>query len=126
MRLGLIMGGGGIVGIPGYFPTVGFDGRRYMDGPRGKGMTHRLLRETECDRALFVGPNAAMSQPSALLEAEFDQIRQSGIDLQTITGGDALRAIGMNLMDPTLRSDGVRAGLDDGRHAARTLKDLQT
>ena len=110
--------------IPGYFPTVGFGGRRYMDGPRGRGHTARVLADKEVDAALFIGPMVAMAQFSSLMDAEFGLVRDAGIDLHTITGGDGLAAIGFNLMDVGRRAEGVDAGVADGAAAAGPLSGL--
>ena len=110
--------------IPGFFPTVAFEGRRYMDGPRGKGHTARVLTEAKVDTALFIGPMAAMAQFSSVMDTELDLVRQQGIDLHAITGGDGLAAIGFNLMDVRRRADGVEAGLADARAAASAVAEV--
>jgi len=104
--------------IPGFFPTVSFGESRYMDGPRGKGMTARVLAECGVDTALFIGPNAALGEFATLMTQDFQSVRDEGIELLTITGGDELKAIGMNLMDARRRPEAIEAGLKDGAAAA--------
>lgn len=105
--------------VPGFFPTVSFGGRHYTDGPRS--VTVDLLVGAGVDTVLFIGPNAALAQFADRMEAEFDAIRSKGIEVHTVTGGDALARIGLNLMDPALRAAGAEIGLADGRDAAGRL-----
>ncbi len=107
--------------IPGFFPTVGFKGRRYMDGPRGQGYTAKVLSETGADTALFIGPLAALAQFSSMMEAELELVRAAGIELHMVTGGPELTALAPNLMDISVRAAAVDAGLADGRAAAREM-----
>jgi len=110
--------------IPGFFPTVAFGGRRFMDGPRGKGHTARVLSEARVDVTLFIGPNAALGPFARMMDAELSLVRDAGIELVTITGGEQLAAIGMNLMDVSRRADGVEAGLKDGLAASADVSRL--
>jgi len=110
--------------IPGYFPTVSFGGRRFMDGPRGEGYTARVLTETSVDVALFIGPNAALGPFARMLETELSLVRDAGIAVVAITGGEQLASIGMNLMDVSRRADGVEAGLKDGLAASSDVSRL--
>jgi len=107
--------------IPGFFPTVGFNGRRYMDGPRGQGHTAKILSDAGVDAALFIGPLAALAQFSSMMDAELELVRAAGIELHSVTGGPELAAIGPNLMDISVRATGVDAGLADGRAAAQEM-----
>jgi NTE family protein len=107
--------------IPGFFPTVGFNGRRYMDGPRGQGYTAKVLSEAGVDTALFIGPLAALAQFSSMMEAELELVRAAGIELHTVTGGPELAAIAPNLMDISVRAAGVDVGLADGRAAVKEM-----
>jgi NTE family protein len=119
--IGLVRAVASSCAIPGFFPTVTFEDRHYTDGPRGRGMTGAILSEVGADVALFIGPNVALGQFAGLMEAEFDDMRARGIELQTITGGDGLARLGGNLMDASLRPAAVEAGLEDGRAAANAL-----
>ena len=119
--IGLVRAVASSCAIPGFFPTVTFKERHYTDGPRGRGMTVDILTDAGADVALFIGPNAALGQFASLMEAEFEAIRAKGIELHTITGGDELAKLGLNLMDASLRGAGVEAGQADGRKAATAL-----
>jgi NTE family protein len=108
--------------VPGFFPTVSFGDHHYTDGPRS--VTVDLLADAGVDAALFIGPNAALGAFAEMMEREFDAIRDRGIELATVTGGEALAEIGLNLMDPALRATGAEIGLADGREAAASVRSL--
>jgi NTE family protein len=116
--IGLVRAVASSCAIPGFFPTVGHEGKHYTDGPRGRGMTRDLLTEAEADVALFIGPNIALGPFADLMKAEFEDIRSKGIELLAITGGEGLAGLGPNLMDASLRPAAVEAGMADGRAAA--------
>jgi NTE family protein len=119
--IGLVRAVASSCAIPGFFPTVSHAGRHYTDGPRGQGMTRRILEEKRVDTAVFIGPNIALGDFAHLLSKDLDDIRAGGIELHAITGGDGLARLGPNLMDPALRSAAAEAGLEDGRAAAKAL-----
>ena len=102
--------------IPGYFPSVGFAGQRYIDGPR-RDCHGPVAKEKQLDALVFIGPLGAL--PSGLrLNPEIDQMAAAGFPVVQVTGGDALAAVATELMDPGARVAAVNVGLDDGRAAA--------
>jgi NTE family protein len=117
--IGLVRAVASSCAIPGFFPPVRFGDNHYVDGPRG-GYLPALAKEKALDAILFVGPNAALPAVFAGT-AEIDAL---GLPVVKITGGDALAAIGMNLMDPRLRATAAEAGLADAREAAVQVKSL--
>ena len=117
--IGLVRAVASSCAIPGFFPPVRFGDNHYVDGPRG-GYLPALAKEKELDGLLFIGPNAAMPAVFAGT-AEIDAL---GLPVVKVTGGDALAAIGFNLMDPRLRARAAQGGLEDGRDAAVDVKSL--
>ena len=114
--IGLLRAVASSCAIPGFFPTVGFEGRRYMDGPRG-GFYAQLVAEKRLDGVLFIGPLGAL--PEGLRDnPEIDALAARGLPVVQITGGAALAAAASDLMDPGGRARAVDAGVDDGRAAA--------
>jgi hypothetical protein len=102
--------------IPGYFPTVEFEVRRYMDGPRG-GFWPRLVEEKRLDAVLFIGPLGAL--PEGLrADPEMDALAARGFPVLQVTGGDALALTVADLMSSSARSPAVDVGFDNGRAAA--------
>jgi NTE family protein len=120
--IGLVRAVASSCAIPGFFPPVSFNGKHYVDGPRG-GYMPALAAEKSLDAILFVGPNAAM--PAVFSgTAELDALASEGIRVAKVTGGEALAAIGFNLMDSRLRARAADAGLQDARDAAVEVKAL--
>jgi NTE family protein len=114
--IGLLRAVASSCAIPGFFPTVGFGGRRYMDGPRG-GFYAPLVAEKGLDAVLFIGPLGAL--PEGLRgNPEIDALAAGGLPVVQITGGAGLAAAASDLMDPGGRARAVDAGIDDGRAAA--------
>jgi NTE family protein len=110
--------------IPGYFPSVSFAGERYIDGPR-RDCHGPVVAEKELDGIIFIGPLGAL--PSGLrLNPEIDQMAADGFPVVQVTGGEALGAVAVNLMDPGARVAAVNVGLDDGRAAADAVIALMT
>jgi NTE family protein len=108
--------------IPGFFPTIGFAGQRYMDGPRG-GFYPGLVEEKSLDAVLFIGPVGAL--PEGLrLNPEIDALAATALPVVQVTGGEALATAGADLMDPTARGRAVDIGIDDGRAAADEVAKL--
>jgi NTE family protein len=108
--------------IPCYFPPVSFRDKHYVDGPRG-GYMVGLAREKALDGILFVGPNAAMP-PQLARQLDLEELAEKGMPVVTVTGGETMAAIGMDLMNPALRARAVEAGIADGRDAATQVKAL--
>lgn len=120
--IGLIRAVASSCAIPCYFPPVSFGDKHYVDGPRG-GFMAALAEEKSLDGILFIGPNAAMPAELAR-QPELEVLADRGIPVVMITGGKAMAGIGMDLMNPALRSGAVDAGVSDGHEAAAQVKAL--
>ena len=89
--------------IPGFFPPVTFEGKHYIDGPRG-GYMAPLAEEKRLDGILFIGPNAALP-PQFARQVELEDLAAAGMPVVMVTGGKVLADIGMHLlMDPRQRA----------------------
>ncbi|MGH9047463.1 MAG: patatin-like phospholipase family protein, partial [Acidimicrobiales bacterium] len=108
--------------IPGFFPHVSIDGRRYMDGPRDT-FYRAIVEEKALDALLFIGPRSMLPE-GMRLDPEVDDLAAEGFPVLQITGGAALAAAGADLMNPAARVGAVNAGLDDGRDAAAAVSAL--
>ncbi|MHA6765487.1 patatin-like phospholipase family protein [Streptacidiphilus sp. PAMC 29251] len=108
--------------VPGYFPTVEYQGRRYCDAPRGE-FCAQLAQETGLDRILFIGPTIPIL--GGLDESrELAALAADGLPVVQVTGGDAFAEVGGELMDPTARARAAAIGLDDGHAAAAAVTAL--
>jgi NTE family protein len=120
--IGLVRAVASSCAIPGFFPPVRFGDNHYVDGPRG-GYLAALATEKALDAVLFIGPNAALP-PAFARQVELEALADQGLPVVSITGGDFLASIGMNLMHPRLRAPAAEAGLDDARDAAVRVKSI--
>ncbi len=101
--------------LPGVFPPVTIDGRRYFDG--GMASPTHADRAGRCTELLVIAPfTMALSGPG--LDAEIESlgpaVRSSVIDPDT----ESLAAIGFDPMDPSTRAPAAEAGLRQGRAEA--------
>ena len=109
--------------IPGFYPTVSFNGEHYMDGPRGMGYNADIVRNHGLDAVLFLGPDLGGGL-AWMMKSELDALRTLGVKMHAITGGDEFQAAGFNLMDPASRERAVDIGLREGKAEAATVGEL--
>jgi NTE family protein len=112
--------------VPGIFPPITIDGRRYVDGGM-RSVTNadlarghdRVLVLSLMDPAAVAGPLAALA---AGVEDEVATLRDAGGEVEVVyPDADAAGAIGINLMDPAMTGPAVEAGLRQGSLLADTL-----
>src|SRR5271166_4314107 len=115
--------------VPGIYPPITFEGRRYMDGgmrtatnadvAKGHGVVVVL--------ALALGgvPTFIARRFQRRLEKELETLRASGSRVALITpDSDSKRAFGFNLMDARRRPPAAKNGLRQGRDEAEHLRPL--
>jgi NTE family protein len=108
--------------IPGWFPAVVIDGRRYVDGGAASPASLDLVAGLGLDEVICLAPMASFwydkprSVPARLerrarraftnrTSREADKVRRGGTAVTMLGPGPAdLEAIGVNLMDPSRRS----------------------
>jgi len=111
--------------VPGVYPPVTIDGRRYIDGGMRSG-TNADLAEGY-DKVLIVALRAGATGPAAeraaqKLAGETEALKRAGAQLETLTPDEAsVTAFGPNLMDFSRRPDACRAGLAQGERAAERI-----
>jgi NTE family protein len=111
--------------VPGIYPPITINGRRYIDGGMRSATNADLAKGH--DRVLVVvvtiggeGPMADSSRKR--FEGELDVLRQSGSNVTAIApDADSIAAFGLNLMDFTRRAGAAEAGLAQGRKEAAAL-----
>ncbi len=111
--------------VPGIYPPITINGRRYMDG----GMRSATNADIAAgyDVVLVVAVTAAAAGPLAetskpRLEAELQSLREGGSEVELITPDTASQAsFGLNLMDFSRRTGAAEAGLAQGREAGKAL-----
>ncbi|CAM3784552.1 patatin-like phospholipase family protein [Kibdelosporangium persicum] len=85
--------------VPGVFPPITINGRRYMDG--GIRMSNNADLVAHCDEILIIAPLTELSPPPNAKVISPDQ--------------DAIAAMGANVLDPASRIPSAEAGLRQGR-----------
>jgi NTE family protein len=114
--------------MPGIYPPVTIEGKRWYDGG-GRSSTNADLA-TGHEVVVIVGvrlsdwtPGGALARLFAHLDNEVKALEAGGAKVAAILPDDASRAaMGGNLMDFSKRADACRAGLAQGLAAAGELK----
>jgi NTE family protein len=114
--VGLIDAVGASCAVPGVWPPVTIDGRRYIDG--GVRSAANVDLAAGCDPVVVIAPlpGGAGSAPSVARQAA----ALSGHVVVVAPDRAAKRAFGRNMLDPASRAPAARAGRDQAaREAAR-------
>lgn len=93
--------------VPGVWPVVTIDGRRYMDG--GMRSPANVDIAADADRAIVIAPNARGIRRATSAEAQLERANLRGIVLAPDKAAKA--AMGSNPLDPEARGAAARAGL---------------
>lgn len=105
--------------VPGAWPPVTIDGRRYMDGGIASSVNLSVARD--CDAAVVLVP-AASDAPSPFGEAPAAEIAAfDGATVAVFADADSLKAFGPNLLDPRCRISSALAGRAQGRREAPAI-----
>ncbi|MCR5878560.1 patatin-like phospholipase family protein [Phenylobacterium sp. J367] len=112
--------------VPGVYPPVTIDGRRYIDGGMRSSTNADLAAgyDLVVIVAVRLGDETEIGRlTQAQLEAEVDSLQEGGASVVVIGPDDgSLAALGPNLMDFTRRPDAARAGLAQAAGQAEILK----
>jgi NTE family protein len=105
--------------VPGIWPPVTIDGRRYVDGAvRSNENAYLALGY---DRVLVLSPKPAeaLSPPWGGLDDEVTELRRRGAEVMVVHPDEqSVAAMGYNPLDPAVRAPTARAGRDQGRREA--------
>ena len=114
--------------VPGVYPPITINGRRYIDGGMRSGSNADLAtgHELVVVVGLRTAGDAEMSaRMRAPLEKEMQVLRDGGARTELILPDDAsVAAFGLNLMDGRVRPSAAKAGIEQGRALAPALKDV--
>ena len=114
--------------VPGVYPPITINGRRYIDGGMRSGTNADLAKGH--DSVIIVAVTTGVEGPMAdvskkRLDGEMATLKESGSAVALVTPDAASReAFGLNLMDFTRRAGAAEAGLAQGRAEAAALKGL--
>lgn len=115
--------------VPGFFPPVTINGRRYIDGGMRSATNADLAKGY--DRVLVVAVTVGSRAPGNMaevskqrLDAELATLRDAGCQVELIVPDEASsEAFGVNLMDPSRRPASAEAGLEQGRREAGRIRE---
>jgi len=106
--------------VPGIFPPITIDGRRYMDGGMRSAGNADLAAGHE--KVVYINVIGKASILGAMNEAEIAHLRETGSEVEVIDFDEqTAAALGMNLMDASLSPVGAEHGLRQGADAAERL-----
>lgn len=111
--------------VPGIYPPITINGRRYIDGGMRSSTNADLAKG--CDVAIVVAVTSNVQGPMAeaarrRIEGELADIREAGGDTVLIQPDEAsINAFGVNLMDFSRRAGAAEAGLAQGRAEAARI-----
>lgn len=113
--------------VPGVFPPITIDGRRYIDGGMRSATNADLAKGHDLVVIIalrLAGGDSEMAQRMRRpLEAEMEALRDAGSRVELVTPDDTSQsAFGLNLMDARVRPAAAKAGLEQGRAMAGALE----
>jgi NTE family protein len=108
--------------VPGVWPPVTIDGRRYMDG--GVNSTVNMALADDCDIAIALVPQSE-SAPSPFGSGTAEEIKAFGGKAFAVFADDAsIAAFGKNPLDPACRQPSATAGRAQGRRVAAAVAEF--
>ncbi|HVM99359.1 MAG TPA: patatin-like phospholipase family protein [Caulobacteraceae bacterium] len=112
--------------VPGVYPPITINGRRYIDGGMRSGSNADLATGHELVVVVGLrtaGDAATSERMRAPLEKEMEVLRAGGARTELILPDDAsVEAFGLNLMDGRRRPAACKAGMAQGRALAAELR----
>jgi len=113
--------------VPGVYPPITINGRRYIDGGMRSGTNADVAKGHE--RVVLValrigGPDPAQAErQKAILDREIKALTDGGAKVELVTPDAASQAaFGANLMDARVRPAAAKAGLEQGRALATAMR----
>jgi len=107
--VGIVDAVGASCAVPGVWPPVTIDGRRYVDG--GVRSATNVDLAAGCDRVVLLAPIARALGRHHRLDRQLASLRRAGAQVVMVTpDAAARRAIGRNVLDPAARAPSARAG----------------
>jgi NTE family protein len=113
--------------VPGFFPPVTINGRRYMDGGTHSATNAHLAKGYDTAVILSVSGTAGNPEMAAQFRRQLDKelvlLRESGTKVELVVpDASSIGAFGPNLMDPRNAASVAEAGLAQGNLEAATLR----
>jgi NTE family protein len=113
--------------VPGMFPPISINGRRYMDGGTRSATNADLAKGF--DTAIVVAVSGTAGEPKMAeqfrnrLEQELAMLRECGTKIALLSPDvRSIQTFGNNLLDPSRSADAAQAGLAQGNGQAASLR----
>jgi NTE family protein len=110
--------------VPGIFPPITLQGRRWMDGGTRSPTCIDAARGAKRVVVLAVVGRLGREMQLGRIEGEMATLRPEGESLLIVPDDASLDVFGMNLMEATDRAGIARAGYAQGRNEAERIKGL--
>src|SRR6185295_18590653 len=109
--------------VPGIYPPITIQGRRYIDGGMRSATNIDLVKGYERVLVIAVLSNMALDFMRAGIAREIERLTSAGAKVELIVpNANCLEAFGNNLMDSSRRGDVALAGAVQGRAEAARIK----
>jgi len=109
--------------VPGIYPPITIQGRRYIDGGMRSATNIDLVKGYERVLVVAVLSNLALDLMRAGIAREIERLQATGAKVELIApNANCLEAFGNNLMDSSRRGDVALAGAVQGRAEAGRIK----
>jgi NTE family protein len=113
--------------VPGIWPPVTIEGRRYIDGGVRSNDNADLASGYERVLVLSPQPPGTPLLPWGSLEETVERLRKEGSSVEIISPDEgSVAAMGPNALDPSVRAPTAHAGREQGRREAATVHSLWT
>jgi len=108
--------------VPGVWPPVTIDGRRWIDG--GVRSAANVDLAADCDRIVVLAPMTAGFGPLPSVAAQIRRLPSTARAIVVSPDAAAKRAIGRNVLDPARRAASARAGRAQADIAAPAVAEV--
>ena len=109
--------------VPGVFPPITINGRRYVDGGMRSATNIDLVKGAERVLAVVVESRMTTDAMRKRVREEIAEIERAGGKVETIVpNAECIDVFGANLMDASRRADVAKAGDRQGRAEAERLR----
>lgn len=108
--------------VPGVWPPVTIEGRRYMDGGVRSGSNADLAGG--CSRVVVLAPLPRSFGPVPGVSAQVEELRRDAAVTLVTPDAAATKAFGRNVLDPAARAGAARAGLAQASSVVDAVREV--
>ena len=113
--------------VPGVFPPITINGRRYVDGGMRSGTNIDLVKGADRVLAVIVESRMTTDAMRKRVREEMAEVERAGGRVESIVpNAECIEVFGANLMDASRRADVAKAGARQGRAEAERLRGFWT